>query len=710
MVSRHFFTGFCFFTGALLMSVTWEYPAQVRDVSARADVRDIYVDALESGWSDWSWGSTLDFDNTDPVHAGSASVAVTYDQAWAGVYLNTSTLIPGNSYQKLHFWIHGGTTGGHQMTVMLVDGDLTFVASSVNVPTAAGAWTEVNLQISALGQPEAISGIVWQDTSGGAQPTFYLDDISLVRNEKLHAPEPCLIYKPGPNLSIDAGASLHTISPDIYGMNHADAALAEDLSLPVRRWGGNSTTRYSWMNDTSNRASDWFFENIPYDNSDPGQLPDGSRSDQFVEQNLATGTDSLITVPLIGWTPKARQLDCGFSVSKYGPQQEVDPWYPDAGNGVHPDGTLMTGNDPLDTSAVIDETFVQGWINHLKNKYGPGGVRYYNLDNEPMLWNSTHRDVHPEATSYDDMRDLTYQYASAIKAADPGALTLGPVAWGWTAYFYSALDAEPGGSWWLNPQDRNAHGGVPFVDWYLQQMLAYEQTHGTRILDYLDLHGYPQAPGVALSGAGNAATQALRLRSTRCLWDPTYVDESWIAEPVRLIPRMRDWVNQNYPGTKLAVTEYNWGALDHINGALAQADVLGIFGREGLDLATLWEGPAFDDPVSFAFRIYRNYDGLKSTFGNLAVSCVSSDQGQLSVYGALRDTDGALTIVVINKTQKQLHSKVTLSGFTPSGDALVYRYSEADLSAIRRLADQPVGTSGFERSFEAESITLIVVL
>ena len=52
------------------------------------------------------------------------------------------------------------------------------------------------------------------------------------------------------------------------------------------------------------------------------------------------------------------------------------------------------------------------------------------------------------------------------------------------------------------------------MPWYLQQMQAYEQQNGVRVLDYLDLHYYPQANGVSLSTAGNATTQALRLRST----------------------------------------------------------------------------------------------------------------------------------------------------------------------------------------------------
>ena len=62
------------------------------------------------------------------------------------------------------------------------------------------------------------------------------------------------------------------------------------------------------------------------------------------------------------------------------------------------------------------------------------------------------------------------------------------------------------------------------------------------------------------------------------------MNESWIADKVQLIPRMKTWVATNYPGTKTGITEYNWGAEGHMNGALAQADIFGIFGREGLDL------------------------------------------------------------------------------------------------------------------------------
>jgi Glycoside hydrolase family 44 len=540
----------------------------------------------------------------------------------------------------------------------------------------------------------------------------------------------------GPALSINAGANQHAISPLIYGMNFADAALAQDVRLPVDRWGGNSTTRYNWQLDVHNTGSDYYFENIPDGNSTI--LPNDSTADRFIEQDRGTNTQTLLTIPLIGWTPKRRlanhPYDCGFKVSKYGEQDGVDSkWDPDCGNGLN-GGAPITGNDPSDTSVAIGPTFVQDWVRHLIGRYGTaghGGVKFYNLDNEPGLWNETHRDVHPAPPTYDELTDRGIQYAGAIKAVDPAALTLGPVQDGWTRYFYSSYGTYPDVA---AQQDRDNHGGKPFVEWYLQQMAAYESINHTRLLDYFDLHYYPQAVNdkgtldpnddepVSLAPAGNADTQALRLRSTRALWDPSYVDESWIPSTgeatavngmgvdgaVQLIPRMRDWVAKNYPGTKLAISEYNWGALDSMNGALAQADVLGIFGREGLDLATLWEPPSPTDPGAFAFRMYRNYDGQGAAFGDTSVRASSADQGQLAVYAAQRSGDGALTLLIINKSAASLTSQISLAGFTSSGPAQVYRYSAANAQQIAKQADQSVG-SGFSATFPAASITLMVL-
>ncbi len=651
----------------------------------------IYADTLTSGWADWSWDTAVDVTNPAPVQGGTSSLAVRFNAAWAGLSLHTDSAVSTGGNSKLRFWINGGATG-NQLLRIVVNGNAN---ATFPVTAPANAWQEILVPLSAVGSPASVSDIYWQESTGAPQPLFYLDDISLI-SASLPSAEI--------TLSVDAGTGRHPISPDIYGMNFVDEQLAAELRLPVRRWGGNSTTRYNWQANLHNTASDWYFENYP----DGAAVTDGSASDLFVEQDRRTGTKTLITVPLMGWTPRSdAPRACGFSVAKYGPQQSVDnQWQPNCGNGITTGGAMITDNSPTDTSSAITPTFVTGWLAHLTGRYGTatdGGVAYYNLDNEPMLWNSTHRDVHPEPTSYDEIRDRTWQYGAAIKSADPSARTLGPTVWGWCAYFYSALDGCSSGTDYLT------HGGTPFVPWYLQQMKGYEQLQGVRILDYLDLHYYPQASGVALSSAGSTATQAQRLRSTRSLWDPSYVDESWINDSVRLIPRMHEWSNSNYPGTKLAITEYNWGGLESINGALAQADVLGIFGREGLDLATLWAPPLATDPGAFAFRIYRNYDGAGHGFGETTTQSTSSAPNTLALYSAQRSSDNALTVVVINKSSGDVAGTVALSGFLPRNVASVYRYSPENLSTIKQLADQPVTAQGFGATFPVASITLYVI-
>jgi len=511
----------------------------------------------------------------------------------------------------------------------------------------------------------------------------------------------------GPALAVDASLDRWAISPDVYGMNFADPSLQSELGLSLSRWGGNSTSRYNWTNNTTNLGADWYFENYV--------KPAGESLDATVGGNKSRGTRTVVTVPMTGWvskdSPSNHPWYCGFSVKKYGAQQDTDDWDTDCGNGVRTTGANVTGNDPLDTSVAAGAPFVQSMVAHLVATHGPGGA--YGLDNEPSLWNSTHRDVHPNGLTYDELRDRSVATALAVKAADPTGTVAGPGEWGWCAYLYSPADSAG----CENGPDRQAHGDVPIAQWYLQRMNAASQTAGKRLLDVFDEHYYPQAQSVTLvSDNGSASTRALRLRSTRSLWDPTYADESWIgdpsqvaAPPIRLIPWMRELVAANYPGTKTALGEYNWGALESMNGALAQADVLGIFGRERLDQALLWAPPSPAQPGAFAFRMYRNYDGAGSRFGQTHVRSTSADQGRLAVYGAQRSPDGAVTVMVVNKTSTALTAPLALSGATYGAAAQRWAYSPANLNAIRRLADVPVANGAASVTYEPDSITLLVL-
>lgn len=574
---------------------------------------------------------------------------------------------------------------------------------------------------------------------------------------------------PGPALSVDAASARHPISPDVYGINFywdlgdasdpnrsAYLAAAPDVRATLRRWGGSSTSEYHWRFDVSNVDAYWFFEILPDLSMDASKLPDGSYFNQFADQARSTGGKIMGSVPLLGWLPKARTPMCSFSVARYGPQCKIDPdpsmpcgngvvYDPACGNpsvvdGRAPQNPIYIQNDPADAYAWHDESFQVEWIQYLLSRYGKGnqgGIAVWNLDNEPIWWDGDHRDIHPAPYSYDELLDLNMRYALAIKQTDPTALIAGPVGDNWASLWFSKSDIVAGwsrGNYWSNPIDRNAHGGVPFLPWYLQQFRNYEQQHGTRLLDYLDQHAYLAPANIAFAPAGDSATQALRLRSTRVFWDPNYLvsGDYWIRDvdrngaPVapRFIPRLREMIDQNYPGTKLAITEYNWGALDDINGGLAQADLLGIFGREGLDMAALWDpGPVpkpalFSpptapglkptDPGAFAFKIYRNYDGIGGAFGETSIQATTGDADRLGIFAAQR-SDSALTVLVLNKSTSDLSSTLQIANFTPTGAVQVWRYGRENLNAIVRQPDLVLAGAAIAATFPAYSMTLFVL-
>jgi hypothetical protein len=68
---------------------------------------------------------------------------------------------------------------------------------------------------------------------------------------------------------------------------------------------------------------------------------------------------------------------------------------------------------------------------------------------------------------------------------------------------------------------------------------------------------------------------------------------------------MKQLISDNYPGTKLSISEWASTADDAIQGGLVTADVLGIFGRYGVDTATYWSNPDAKGPVGLAFWLYR---------------------------------------------------------------------------------------------------------
>ena len=400
-----------------------------------------------------------------------------------------------------------------------------------------------------------------------------------------------------------------------------------------------------------------------------------------------------------------------FSIAKYGPQTGNDSQFmPDAGNGIRPGGQYVTGNDPADANVPSTSLLQQQWVQHLVTRWGTnanGGLRYYILDNEPSLWHATHRDVHPTGQTLDEIRDKMIDYANRIKAVDPSALVVGPEEWGWSGYLFSGYDQQYGSTHgWSFLPDRTNHGGVDYLPWLLGALKQNETANGRRLLDVFTVHYYPQ--GGEFSDDVSTAMQLRRNRSTRSLWDPSYVDETWISDRVQLIPRLKNWVNTYYPFTATGITEYNWGAENHINGATTQADIYGIFGREGLDMSARWTTPASTTPTYKAMKMYRNYDGNRSGFGDTSVAASTPNPDAVSAFAAQRSSDGALTVMVIAKVLTgTTAATVNLSNFVPGSSAQVWQLTSAN--NITHLADVTIGGSSFSVSVPAQSITLFVI-
>jgi PKD repeat protein len=108
-------------------------------------------------------------------------------------------------------------------------------------------------------------------------------------------------------------------------------------------------------------------------------------------------------------------------------------------------------------------------------------------------------------------------------------------------------------------------------------------------------------------------------------------------------------------------------------------------------------------------KMYRNYDGNRSTFGDASVLATSTaNADNLSVFAAERSSDNALTVMVISKALSgSTPLTVNLTNFSPAPSAQTWQLTTAN--AIAHLADVAVAGQSFTTTVPAQSITLFVV-
>jgi len=507
-------------------------------------------------------------------------------------------------------------------------------------------------------------------------------------------------------VQVDPAADEHPISPLIFGLNFPSEPQMDLGKITVGRWGGNSVTRYNYQNDNINTAADYFFENLPgcwgdaggYCANPPADPKESSSANQFLQAMKDKGAVALFTIPTIGWVAKmespakySHPFTCGCPKSVNGNQGDFDPYDTDCGNGIDPGtGEYLDCGPATHVADPVDPAWAKTWVSYLVQKFGPSnGKRIYALDNEPALWSSTHHDIRKEKLGYDELWQRMRDYAVAILEADPTAEISGPAEWGWPNYLCSDKDNIQFGCSEGSP-DRAAHGGQELVAWLLEQAKAYEQQNGKRILHYLDLHYYPQ---------GGDAPEI-----TRSLWDPTYTDPSWINEKIRLLPRMRDWVDQHYPGTKLAISEYDFYQHDQPVGGVTYAEVLGLFAREGVHVATAWGPPDPSEPAFAAYKLYRNYDGAGAGFEKVSVKATSDTNGVMAfaAAGATR-----LTVALVNEGGGDQSIEVNVGNF--EADPKAKLFSNNGGSDITDAGEFDVANGTVTVSLGGQSIGMLVV-
>jgi len=382
-----------------------------------------------------------------------------------------------------------------------------------------------------------------------------------------------------------------SVSPFIFGYNGLIAG------MKMIRAGGNRWSAYNWVINASNAGSDWLH------NSDRwlgGGDALGGAVHEFILKVLDLGAQPLITVPLLGLV----------AADEDGP--------------VSPDEVAMRfvkslpfKNTPLSLNPSIEGPVYQDEFISWFKQVHPDVPLHVCLGNEPGLWATTHPLPHPNKATYQEVIDKSQSMAMAIRSIDPEATVYGPVVDGYSGILNlnGALDAD----------------GRDFLDVYLKNV----------DVNVLDVHHYSEARGAGgrVTTAGAQAAEA-RVQAPRSLWDPDYIEDSWVGEhfgAFRLIPMLREKVATNRPGTKISISEYSFGGGDHISGAIAQADALGIFAREGVHAACYW--PLRGQGHEYVHAAFRLFEG----FGDTIRGTTLSDDAMTSVYWG---TDCA---VVINK-------------------------------------------------------------
>lgn len=504
----------------------------------------------------------------------------------------------------------------------------------------------------------------------------------------------------------------HAISPWIYGIN----LFGNIPNLPhvtLNRMGGNRWTAYNWENNASNAGSDFNFQSDNFLSS--SNIP-GEAVRPTIASDMAAGMASLFTVQLQGLV----------SADENGPVSTANPPDLTRFKTVVPKKSTVTSTPFTTTPPTTDaNVYMDEFLWAMDQKFPGQGIfggtsatpAFVSLDNEPELWNSTHLEVQGATRPTSDAYiTKTINMAKALKDQFPNLMIFGPVHYGFLGIYnwQTELAATPTGTNW-------------FPDKYFQALKTASTAYGRPLVDVYDFHWYPEdydsnstrIINLTSSSLTDAQMQLI-VQSPRNLWDPTFGDPGnsnpWPNQvlgnsPINILGRLQAKINAEFPGMRMAITEYQGGGWNNIAGTIAQADNLGVFGSQDLFAATFWPPNGTFDYAMAGFRAFRGFDGANANFGNTSLQATSSNVQNVVVY-ASKDTTNANRVVLVAINRSSSSQITAITGLTLSGTASMYQMTAASAQGqvpVRPvlIGQTPVSGPSLTLTLPAYSVTTI---
>ena len=596
----------------------------------------IYADGLVNGFDDWSWASH-DLNNPAPVHTGTRSISV--DAAyWEGISFHHADL-DVSSYLTFSFWADGGSSGGQKLQVYAEHGTNAEASYVLPEALAAGTWQHIVIPLGLLNVSNAsdFNRINIQLRNDGTSGTFYLDDIELTA-----MPAPELVH-----VSVNTTDRIHTVDERHFGVNLA-------------MWDTNYDASY--FSTTAALLEEMGCRTV--------RMPGGSLSDQY---HWASNTTLSNT-----WKWAASFTDMTRVATNADVQAIITVNY---GTGT-----------PAEAAAWVRYANI---TNHL-------GFKYWEIGNECYgTWETDSNTFPHDAYTY---AVRAADYMAQMRAADP-TIKIGVVSTPGEDANVNGYTNHPA----YNPRTGETHyGWTPVVLTTLKNLGAAP--------DFLVHHVYPewtdpnnpsQSPDNDLSLLGSTG--------------------GWKKDAADLRQMITDYFGTAGTNIELVVTENNADAgaqgrqstslvnalyyADSFNQVLKTefngfvwwdfrngTDHGGFFGadlygwRDYGDLGMI-NGLDTRHPTFYAARLMQWF----ARPGDQILDA-SSDYYPLSV-GAARRTNGAVTVLVINKSlTTNLAGQIALTGFIPSSTATIRSYGVPQDEAARTggtAQDQDIAQSSF---------------